>query len=209
MYFLDFQKIPILLNLSQSPCCCRELESNLRTKVRKSGIPLVKGRVRYVTAVTSQFRQPRYLRHFHLKWVLSQSSFQTELCTIQCPHTVPLGLDWLHHSSHIFLSFNLPVQPSPAQSSPAVVREWQFVRLGVFSWLLETVNTSKCGSVGRIKNVVPGLTSATAKGVRQKYPSKSADWAELEKCFSLNVRAAAAGLRSLLVVYFAGWFWNI
>ena len=56
-------------------------------------------------------------------------------------------------------------------------------------------------SVGRIKNVVPGLTSATAKGDLEKYCRPRV---ELEKCFSLNVRAAAAKRRSFLRVYFAG-----
>ena len=91
--------------------------------------------VRYVIAVTRQFRQQaRYLRHFHLKWV------ETELCVYNSVPTLYRS-DWTDCTiPPIFswLSFNLPAQPSPA-----VVREWQFVRLRVFSWLLGwRLNTS-------------------------------------------------------------------
>ena len=86
-------------------------------KLERLGFPW--WRVRYVTAVTSQFRQPRYLRHFHLEWV--QSSFQTEVCVYNSSLYRSDWTDCTTDSSHIFLSFNLPAQPSPA-----VVREWQF-----------------------------------------------------------------------------------
>ena len=67
-----------------------------------------------------------------------------------------------------------------------------------------TAGESTQVSVGRIKNVVPGLTSATAKGEEENCNLNLQTEGNQRNVPSLKVRAAAAKLRSFLVVYFAG-----
>ena len=118
IYFLDFQKIPILLNLSPSLCCCRELESKLRTKVRKIGIPLVKGPIRYSSIAVSSASQDICVI-FISNGV--QSCFQTGDVYNLSPHCTALWTDCTIpppiFSSALICRHN-PAQPSPVQSSP-------------------------------------------------------------------------------------------
>ena len=104
-------------------------------KLERLGFPW--WRVRYVTAVQQSVPPAKIFASFSSQMGFSPASRRSDVCTACPPTTVPLWLDWLHHSSHIFLlSFNLPVQPSPVQPS-CCERMWQFVRLRVFTWLLE------------------------------------------------------------------------